>query len=46
MAETRRTSAAKEQLAALLPQILASEDAMEGMMISFTQRREPAFKGK
>jgi len=45
MAETRRTSAAKEQLAALLPQILASEDAMEGM-ISFTQRREPAFKGK
>jgi len=45
MAETQRMGAAKEHLAALLPQILASKDAIEGM-ISFTQRREPAFKGK
>ena len=45
MAETKRISTAKEHLAALLPQILASEDAVEGMM-SFTQHREPTFKGK
>jgi hypothetical protein len=45
MAETKRMGAAKEHLAALLPQILASEDAMEGM-ISFTQLRETAFKVK
>jgi len=45
MAETKGMGAAKEHLAALLPQILASEDAIEGMM-SFIQRREPAFKGK
>jgi hypothetical protein len=29
----------------VLPQILASEDAIEGMM-SFTERRDAAFKGK
>jgi enoyl-CoA hydratase/carnithine racemase len=45
MADTKGMVAAKEHLAALVPQILASEDATEGVM-SFTQRREPAFKGK
>ena len=45
VAETNGMAAAKEHLAALLPQILASDDAIEGMM-SFTERREPAFKGK
>lgn len=45
MAETKGIGTAKEHLAALVPQILASEDATEGVM-SFTQRREPAFKGK
>ncbi|HEX6718617.1 MAG TPA: hypothetical protein VF088_16040 [Pyrinomonadaceae bacterium] len=45
MAETKGMGAAKEHLAALLPQILASKDAIEGMM-SFTERREAAFKGK
>jgi enoyl-CoA hydratase len=45
IADTERISAAKEHLASLVPKILASEDAIEGMM-SFTQRREPTFKGK
>src|SRR5262244_1714772 len=45
MAETKGTASAALHLAALLPQILASEDATEGMM-SFVQRREPAFTGK
>src|SRR5215813_12379225 len=45
VAATKGMGAAKEHLAALLPQILASEDASEGMM-SFVQRREPAFNGK
>src|SRR5262249_52559087 len=45
MAETKGMGAAKEHLAALLEQTLASEDAVEGMM-SFTERREAAFKGK
>src|SRR5262244_1113941 len=42
VAETMGISAAKEHLAALLPKILASEDATEGMM-SFIQRRESVF---
>jgi len=45
MAETRGMDAAKEHLAMLLPQILASEDAIKGML-SFTPRQETAFKGK
>jgi len=45
IAETEGVGAAKEHLAALLPKILASEDAIEGML-SFTQRREAAFRGK
>src|SRR5262245_36627869 len=45
MAETTGIGAAKEHLAALLSQILASEDANEGMM-SFMERREAAFTGK
>ena len=44
-AETKGMAASKEHLGALLPQILASKDAMEGVM-SFTQHREPVFKGK
>ena len=37
--------AATQHLASLLPTIMASEDATEGVM-SFVQRREASFKGK
>jgi enoyl-CoA hydratase len=45
MAVSKGMDGAKEHLAALMPQILASEDANEGVT-SFVQRREPAFQGK
>jgi enoyl-CoA hydratase/carnithine racemase len=45
VAQKRGMGAAAEHLTGLLPGILASEDAMEGMM-SFMQRRDAAFKGR
>src|SRR5262249_7894793 len=44
-AQPRGTAAATEHLAALVPKILASDDAGEGVT-SFIQRRDPAFSGK
>jgi enoyl-CoA hydratase len=45
VAATEGTAAATEHLRALLPGILASEDATEGVM-SFVQRREASFRGR
>ena len=45
IARTQGIDAAKEHLAALLPQLLASEDAVEGVR-SFIERREPAFTSR
>jgi len=45
IARDRGQAAAAEHLRALLPEIMASEDAREGMM-SFLERREARFSGK
>jgi enoyl-CoA hydratase len=45
VASTSGTSAAKEHLASLLPSVMQSEDAMEGLQ-SFIERREAKFKGR
>jgi len=45
IADTRGAAAAAEHLKSLLPGILASEDAAEGVA-SFLQRREATFKGR
>lgn len=43
--ETKGVAAATEHLRGVLGQVMASEDAAEGMM-SFVERREAVFKGK
>jgi enoyl-CoA hydratase/carnithine racemase len=45
IAKHRGQEAAAEHLASVLPRIMASKDAMEGMM-SFLERREAKFEGK
>jgi enoyl-CoA hydratase/carnithine racemase len=43
--EAQGAEAATKHLSGLLPQVLASEDALEGMQ-SFLERREASFKGR
>jgi enoyl-CoA hydratase/carnithine racemase len=45
IAREQGPKAARDHLVAILPKLMASEDAVEGMM-SFVQRREAAFKGR